>query len=146
MPFEFFLFTTRLIVGIFFCISGYHKLTDKQRHEMLVQTLHTNHIPLVTINQWFVPVVEFLAGMAMCFGMFWPLPILGLLAICLVAFMTDGIARIKLWKPIDKADWLDDILYLPETLYIFLLAALLFFGFGAYELGLNVFTLAEDLL
>jgi hypothetical protein len=41
---------------------------------------------------------------------------LGLLVVILVAVATSGRQRIKLSKPIDEADRIDDWLYLPETL------------------------------
>ena len=122
------LLATRIAVGLFFAISGYHKLTNKSRHESLVATLTMNNIPLVKYNQWFVPIVEFGAGISLTAGFLFPLPLIGLLAICLVACITDGAKRIAAWQPIDKADVLDDILYLPEVLYIILISILLATG------------------
>ncbi len=42
-------------VGLFFAISGFHKLFFKQRHEALVETLKDDKIPFVGLFQWFVP-------------------------------------------------------------------------------------------
>lgn len=111
-------------VGSFFCISGYHKLFNAQRHASLVETLKANHIPFVTFNQWWVPFVEFSAGLVLVlnlpFGLV-PLASLGLLVICLVACITDGRKRVASYSPIDKADVIDDWLYLPEVIYAILL-------------------------
>ena len=54
------LFLNRLVVGLFFAISGHHKLFIKQRHAQLVATLEACGIPYVWFCQWFVPLVEFL--------------------------------------------------------------------------------------
>jgi hypothetical protein len=43
-----------------------------------------------------------------------------------------GRQRIKLYKPIDEADRIDDWLYLPETLYAFML--IVSTGAGPYSL------------
>jgi uncharacterized membrane protein YphA (DoxX/SURF4 family) len=42
--------------------------------------------------------------------------------------------RIKLYKPIDEADRIDDWLYLPETLYTFMLIIVVSAGAGPYSL------------
>lgn len=42
--------------------------------------------------------------------------------------------RIKLYKPIDEADRIDDWLYLPEVLYPFMLLMVVSAGAGPYSL------------
>ena len=42
--------------------------------------------------------------------------------------------RIKLYKPIDRGDRIDDWLYLPETLYAFMLIIIVSAGAGPYSL------------
>jgi hypothetical protein len=63
-----------------------------------------------------VPLVEFTAGGAVLIALLALLAPLGLLVVILVAVATSGRQRIKLYKPIDEADRIDDWLYLPETL------------------------------
>lgn len=125
----------RVATGSFFAISGYHKLFNPQRHATLVETLRSNHIPLVQFNQWWVPGVELSAGLGVAFGVLTPIAAAGLLAICLVACLTDGSKRVEAWGPLDEADRMDDWLYLPETLYGLLLALFVIRGSGAYALG-----------
>ena len=60
-------------------------------------------------------------GGAVLVGLLAPLAALGLLVLILVAIATSGRQRIKLYKPIDRGDRIDDWLYLPETLYAFML-------------------------
>lgn len=140
--FETILLLVRALVGMFFCISGMNKLADKERHQSLVRTLQENNIPFVGFNQYWVPAVEFTAGLAVSAGFLMPLPVLGLLVICIVACLTDGRKRIQAMQPINKADLLDDILYLPEVLYIILLVLLLAYGQIThsldYHMGIDV--------
>lgn len=111
--------------GLFFAISGYHKLFNSARHRSLVDTLKADNIPLIGINQWFVPFVEFSGGIALVVHLhpvLTGLAALGLFILCAVATITDGIKRIASYQPIDKADWIDDLLYLPETMLLLMLA------------------------
>ena len=52
----------RIAVGVFFMLSGYHKLFNAQRHVSLVEELKELGIPAVGFNQWWVPAVEFKLG------------------------------------------------------------------------------------
>jgi uncharacterized membrane protein YphA (DoxX/SURF4 family) len=111
----------RVAVGAFFMLSGYHKLFNAERHRSVVDELKALGVPAVGFNQWWVPLVEFTAGGAVLIGLLAPLAGLGLFVIILVAIATSGRQRIKLYKPIDESDRIDDWLYLPETLYAFML-------------------------
>ena len=124
----------RIAVGVFFMLSGYHKLFNAQRHVSLVEELKELGIPAVGFNQWWVPMVEFLGGVGVTIGFLAPLAALGLLIIILVAIATSGRQRIKVYKPIDEADRIDDWLYLPETLYAFMLILVISAGAGPYSL------------
>jgi putative oxidoreductase len=124
----------RIAVGMFFMLSGYHKLFNAPRHRMLIDELKTLGVPAVGINQWWVPAVEFTAGGAVVIGFLAPLAALGLIVIMLVAMATSGRQRIKAYKPIDEADRIDDWLYLPETLYAFMLILVISAGAGPYSL------------
>ena len=125
----------RVATGMFFVFSGYHKLTNAERRAALVATLRDCNIPLVPLMQWFVPGVEFLGGFGVAFGLLTPLAALGLAAICLIAACTDGVRRVRASAAIDRADKIDDALYLPEVPYIVLLA--LFVANGAGPLSLD---------
>ena len=133
----------RVAVGMFFMFSGYHKLFNAQRHRMLVNELKALHIPAVRINQWWVPTIEFTAGGAVFIGLLAPLAALGLLVIILVAGATSGRQRIKAYKPIDEADRIDDWLYLPETLYAFMLIIVVSAGAGPYSLDAAILGLID---
>jgi uncharacterized membrane protein YphA (DoxX/SURF4 family) len=81
-----------------------------------------------------VPLVEFTAGGAVLIGFLAPLAALGLLVIIIVAMATSGRQRIKINKPIDESDRIDDWLYLPETLYAFMLILVISAGAGPHSL------------
>ena len=115
-------------------LSGYHKLFNAERHRALVDELKGLGVHAVGFNQWWVPIVEFTAGAAVVIGLLAPLAALGLLVIILVAIVTSGPQRIKVYKPIDKADRIDDWLYLPEILYAFMLIMVVSAGAGPYSL------------
>src|SRR5271166_4857492 len=124
----------RVVVGMFFMLSGYHKLFNAERHRVFADELRSLHVHAVGINQWWVPLVEFSAGGAVVIGLVAPLAALGLLVVILIAGATSGRERIKAYKPIDKADRIDDWLYLPETLYMFMLIMVISAGAGPYSL------------
>ena len=124
----------RIAVGAFFMLSGYHKLFNAERHRSFVDELKGLGVHAVGFNQWWVPSVEFSAGAAVVVGFLAPLAALGLLFLILVAIATSGRQRIKLYKPIDEADRIDDWLYLPESLYAFMLILIVSAGAGPYSL------------
>ena len=124
----------RIAVGAFFMHSGYHKLFYAERHRTFVDELKALGVPALGFNQWWVPLVEFSAGVAVLVGLLAPLAALGLFVIILVAIATSGRQRIKLYKPIDRGDRVDDWLYLPETLYAFMLIIIISAGAGPYSL------------
>jgi uncharacterized membrane protein YphA (DoxX/SURF4 family) len=131
----------RVAVGMFFMFSGYHKLFNAERHRLFADELRSLHVHAVGINQWWVPLVEFSAGGAVVIGLVAPLAALGLLVIILVASATSGRERIKAFKPIDRADRIDDWLYLPETLYAVMLIVVILAGAGPYSFDAVVLTL-----
>lgn len=134
----------RIAVGAFFMFSGYHKLFNAPRHRTFVDELKALGVPAVGVNQWWVPAVEFTAGGSVLIGFLAPLAALGLLVIILVAIATSGRERIKLYKPIDEADRIDDWLYLPETLYAVMLIMVLSAGAGPYSLDAVIMRLIDE--
>ena len=131
----------RIAVGAFFMLSGYHKLFNAERHRTFVDELKELGVHILGFNQWWVPFVEFSAGGAVVVGLLAPLAALGLLFLILVAIATSGRQRIELFKPIDQADRIDDWLYLPETLYAFMLIMVASAGAGPYSLDALILSL-----
>src|ERR1700751_200607 len=89
----------RVVVGMFFMLSGYNKLFNAERHRVFADELRSLHVHAVALNQWWVPLVEFSAGGAVLIGLVAPLAALGLLVLILVAIATSGRQRIKLYQP-----------------------------------------------
>jgi uncharacterized membrane protein YphA (DoxX/SURF4 family) len=133
----------RIAVGTFFMLSGYHKLFNPQRHRALVDELKELGIHAVGFNQWWVPTVEFAGGSAVVIGFLAPLAALGLLVITIVAIATTGPQRMKINKPVDEADRIDDWLYLPEVLYAVMLITVVSAGAGPYSLDALILSLID---
>jgi uncharacterized membrane protein YphA (DoxX/SURF4 family) len=131
----------RVVVGIFFAISGAHKLFSPARHQAMFETLKASRVPYLRFMSWFVPGVELSGGLGVALGFLAPLAALGLISILTVATLTDGLERIPSWHPVDRADYVDDVLYLPEVLYVLLLLPVLTMGAGPISLDAFVWRL-----
>lgn len=123
----------RVALGVFFAIGGYHKLFNASRHAALTDTLQDDGVHAVPIMRWLLPSTEFGGGCALIIGFLSVLAALGLFAICAGAIALDAAKRIRAWQPIDRADWLDDLLYLPETLYCVGLTVVMLAGPGPWS-------------
>jgi putative oxidoreductase len=127
------LLLNRLVLGVFFALSGFHKLFFPKRHAEFRKTLGDAGVPLLAIMEWFVAGVEFLGGLAVAIGLLSPLAALGLFAVSAVAASTT--LGDKLPKhPIDAADTIASVLYVPEVLYMAMAAVVMLAGPGAYSL------------
>jgi uncharacterized membrane protein YphA (DoxX/SURF4 family) len=132
----------RLAVGVFFGISGYHKLFVTSRHATLQATLANLGIPWVGCMAWFVPACEAICGAFFAVG-FLTVPASVILAILIsVACMTAGRVRVNEYKPIDAADRLDDWLYLSESMYLGVFLAIALAGPGPFSVDSWLFNLS----
>ena len=121
----------RVLIGIFFCITGGTKLFVPARFRVLEQTLVQSHIPFPHANALFVATVEFACGAGLALGLLTPLCAAILTGDMLVAIATNRIHSIQASGVLD---WVDDFLYLPEVLYILILVWLIFSGPGRYSI------------
>lgn len=126
--------TNRLALGVFFTISGYHKLFNRKRHATIARTMRHDHVFAPGVNEWLIPVAELLGGLGLTVGLLSTLAALGLLVVCVGATWFDGLARIPAMRPIDLADRLCCVLYLPEVLYAVMLFVVVMTGGGPYSL------------
>jgi putative oxidoreductase len=124
----------RVALGVFFAISGYHKLFNASRHGTLIRTLQDDGVHGVPIMQWLLPSSEFAGGWALIAGVLSVLAAFGLFVICAGALALDAVKRIRAWQPIDRADWLGDLLYVPEALYCVGLTVVMLAGPGPWSL------------
>ena len=121
----------RVLIGIFFCISGGTKLLLPAQFTLMEQTLVQSHIPFAHANALFVSLVEFACGGCLALGLLTPVCALVLVVVMIVAIMTN---RIQSIQASGVLAWLDDFLYLPEVLYVMILAWLIFSGPGRYSI------------
>jgi putative oxidoreductase len=121
----------RILIGIFFCISGGTKLFVPAQFGVLQQTLVESHIPFPHANALFVAAVEFACGAGLALGLLTPLCAAMLAGDMLVAIATN---RIHTIHASSFLAWLDDFLYLPEVLYMLILVWLIFSGPGRYSI------------
>jgi len=121
----------RILIGIFFCISGGTKLLVPAHFSTIEQTLAQSHIPFPHASALSVSLVEFVSGAGLMVGLLTPLCALMLVADMIVAVATNRIHSIQTRGVLA---WLDDFLYLPEVLYVMILVWLIFSGPGRYSL------------
>jgi putative oxidoreductase len=120
----------RVLIGIFFCISGGTKLFVPSQFRVLEQTMVQIHVPFTHATALFVATVEFACGAGLALGLLTPLCAAMLLGDMIVAIATDRIHSIQ---SIGFLARLDDFLYLPEVLYTLILFWLIFSGPGRYS-------------
>jgi putative oxidoreductase len=120
----------RVLIGIFFCISGGTKLSVKAQFRPFEQTMVDIHVPFPYATAIFVATVEFACGAGLALGLLTPVCAAMLTADMIVAVATTSIHTIKSTGFLAR---LDDFLYLPEVLYILILVWLIFSGPGRYS-------------
>jgi putative oxidoreductase len=129
---------TRVLIGIFFCISGGAKLFAKARFAVLEKTMIQIHAPFPHTTALFVASVEFACGAGLASGLLTPICAAMLMVDMIAATATTSIHTIQTRGALA---WLDDFLYLPEVLYALILFWLIFSGPGRYSLdGLIAWT------
>ena len=121
----------RVLIGIFFCISGATKLLVPAQFDLMERTLAESHILFPHTNALLVSLVEFACGAGLALGLLTPLCALVLVIDMIVAIATNRIQNIKANGVLA---WLDDFLYLPEVLYVIILVWLIFSGPGRYSI------------
>ncbi len=121
----------RVLIGVFFCVSGGTKLLVPAKFSTMERTLVESHIPFPHANAIFVSLVEFASGAGLVVGLFTPLCALVLVVDMIVAVASNRIHSIQATGVLG---WVDDFLYLPEVLYVMILVWLIFSGPGRYSL------------
>jgi putative oxidoreductase len=122
--------TARVLIGIFFCISGGTKLFGKGQFGEFEKTFVQIRVPFPHATAVFVAAVEFGCGAGLALGFLTPLCAAILMGDMIVAIATVSIHTIHATGFLQK---LDDFLYLPEVLYVLILVWLIFSGPGRYS-------------
>src|SRR5215470_14628066 len=77
----------RVLIGIFFCISGGTKLLLPAQFNVMEHTLAQSHIPFPHLSAFIVSFVEFAAGAGLMVGLLTPLCALVLVVEMIVAVL-----------------------------------------------------------
>jgi putative oxidoreductase len=121
----------RVLIGIFFCISGGTKLFVPAEFGVLEQTMVKIRVLFPHATALFVATVEFACGAGLALGLLTPLCAAMLTGDMIVAIATTSIHGIQAKGFLAR---LDDFLYLPEVLYVLILVWLIFSGPGRYSI------------
>jgi len=125
---QFAILLARVSLGVFFAISGGNKLFVASRSRQMYETLAGAGIPFPHFMTYFVSSVEFISGCLLVIGLLTSLCCVALIIQMIVAITTVQLATIP--KGLSFLNWLDDLLYLPETMYIIILIWLICSGPG----------------
>jgi len=122
---------TRASLGLFFAISGANKLFVAGGTKPVYETLVKAKVPYPQLTAYFVSGVEFVGGSLLTVG-FVSSPASVALAIDMtVATLTSAISTLP--KGLSPLSWLDDLLYLPEVLYVIFFILLISSGPGKFS-------------
>src|SRR5580704_8090794 len=121
----------RVAIGVFFAISGATKLFVAGGTKPVYDTLVKAKVPFPKLTAYFVSTVEFVCGSLLALG-FLSSPACVALGIDMtVATLTSSLATIP--KGLSALNWLDDVLYLPEVLYVLIFVWLFCSGPGRFS-------------
>jgi putative oxidoreductase len=106
----------RVSLGLFFAISGANKLFVASGTKTMYETLVKANVPFPHLMTYFVAGVEFVGGLLLTVGFLSSVACVALLGDMVVAILTNTLATVP--KGLSRLNWLDDVLYLPEVLYV----------------------------
>ena len=131
----------RVLIGLFFAISGGNKLFVAGGTKPVYETLVKAKVPLPRLMAYFVSSVEFVGGSLVAVGFLSSPACVALLIDMIVATLTNALSTLP--KGLSPLNWLDDFLYLPEVLYVLFFVWLICSGPGRLSVD---FLLAAKLL
>jgi putative oxidoreductase len=106
----------RVSLGLFFAISGANKLFVAGGTKPVYETLIKANIPFPRQTAFFVSGVEFVCGSLVIVGFLSSPACAALLIDMTVATVTNALSTLP--RGLSPLSWLDDVLYLPEVLYV----------------------------
>ncbi|MFZ0579875.1 MAG: DoxX family protein [Candidatus Acidiferrales bacterium] len=106
----------RVSIGLFFAISGANKLFVADGTKPVYETLVKAKVPFPRQTAYFVSAIEFVCGSLVTVGFLSSPASAALLIDMIVAILTNTLATVP--KGLSRLSWLDDVLYLPEVLYV----------------------------
>ena len=138
---QFAILLVRISIGLFFAISGANKLFSAGGIKPVYDTLVAAKIPFPRQTAYFVAGVEFVCGSLLTVGFLSSPASAALMIDMIVAILTNTLATVP--KGLSRLNWLDDVLYLPEVLYVLFFLWLICSGPGKFSVD---FWLAGKLL
>jgi putative oxidoreductase len=121
----------RVSLGLFFAISGGNKLFVGGSTQTMYETLVEAKVPFPHLMTYFVSGVEFVGGSLLTVGFLSSLACVALLGDLLVAILTTKLSAMP--KGLSPLNWLDNLLYLPEVLYVLFFICLICSGPGRFS-------------
>lgn len=123
----------RVSLGLFFAVSGYHKLFNPTKHEDLIHLMAEIGLPFPEFMAIFLAAVEFFGGLLLMVGLFSTICAIALTIAMIVAIITVEIDAI-IPKGIGFLDWMSWFLYLPQVMYVILFVWLMITGPGRFSI------------
>src|SRR5580692_8191110 len=121
----------RVSLGLFFAISGANKLFVAGGIKPVYETLVQAKVPFPHQTAYFVAGVEFVGGSLLVVGFLSSAACVALLIDMIVAVLTNTLSTVP--KGLSSLNWLDDVLYLPEVLYVLFFIWLICSGPGKFS-------------
>jgi putative oxidoreductase len=118
-------------IGLFFAISGANKLFVAGGTKPVYDTLVKAKVPFPRQTAYFVAGVEFVCGSLVTVGFLSSFACVTLLIDMIVAILTNTLSTVP--KGLSSLNWLDDVLYLPEVLYVLFFIWLICSGPGKFS-------------
>jgi putative oxidoreductase len=131
----------RVSIGLFFAISGANKLFVAGGTKPVYDTLVKAKVPFPRQTAYFVASVEFICGSLVTVGFLSSPACMALLIDMIVATLTSSLSTLP--KGLPFLNWVDDVLYLPEVLYVLFFVWLICSGPGKFSVD---YWLAGNLL
>ena len=121
----------RVSLGLFFAISGANKLFVAGGTQTMYDTLLKAKVPFPRLMTYFVSGVEFAGGSLVAVGLLSNLACAVLLVDMVVAILTTMLSTMP--KGLSPLEWLDNLLYIPEVLYVLFFFWLICSGPGKFS-------------
>jgi putative oxidoreductase len=121
----------RVSIGLFFAISGANKLFAAGGTKPVYESLVQAKVPFPRLMAYFVSGVEFVGGSLVTVGFLASPACVALLIDMIVATLTSAVSAMP--KGLSPLSWLDDLLYLPEVLYVLFFIWLICSGPGKFS-------------
>jgi putative oxidoreductase len=122
----------RVSIGLFFAVSGGNKLFVAGGTKPVYETLVRAKVPFPAQTAYFVAGVEFVCGSLVAVGLLSSPSSAALMIDMIVATLTSALSTLP--KGLSPLRWLDDLLYLPEVLYVLFFIWLICSGPGKFSI------------